>query len=119
MAIQVLDERDGSFQEISSSLNDLYSTVGNVKLEANTKEYWNSQPTLVSTLNKLYIYTNYSQENGHDVPAFKVGDGLAYLIDLPFSYMGNIPAEQIEFWNNKVTAYLDTIQAETLVLTKN
>jgi hypothetical protein len=32
--------------------------------------------------------------------------------------MGNVTAEQIEFWNNKVTAYVDDNDEENLILSK-
>lgn len=85
---------------------------------SNTTEGWNAQPTLISKKDCLYVYTDYAQEDGKDIPAFKVGDGLAYLIDIPFSYMGNVTAEQIAFWNNKVTAYMSDVIAENLILSK-
>lgn len=92
--------------------------IGNKQIFSNTTENWNSNVTLIGKKDCLYVYTDYKKEDGKDIPAFKVGDGKAYLIDLPFSYMGNVTAEQIEFWNNKVTAYVDDNDEENLILSK-
>lgn len=93
--------------------------IGDKQIFSDTTENWNTQTFLIGKKDCLYVYTDYKQEDGKDIPAFKVGDGLAYLIDLPFSYMGNVTAEQIEFWNNKVTAFIDTVEEENLILSKD
>lgn len=93
--------------------------IGDKQIFSDTTANWNSQTFLIGKKDCLYVYTDYKQEDGKDIPAFKIGDGLAYLIDLPFSYMGNVTAEQIEFWNNKVTAFMDTVEDDNLVLSKN
>ena len=54
------------------------------------------------------------------VPGIKIGDGSAYVVDLPFV---NITSEQVNFWNNKVNCYLETELTdegnnETLVFTR-
>lgn len=97
-------------------------------LFSDTKEGWNSQPSLISKKGALYIYTNYTQDDeGNDIPAFKVGDGMAYLIDIPFTeekfweHIGNmeihITQEEREFWNNKVRNYIDSSDPENLIQT--
>ena len=53
-----------------------------------TKAEWDSQRDLISEKGTIYIYGDYTEtvdEEGNTVfiPALKVGDGLAYLIDLP------------------------------------
>lgn len=96
-----------------------------------TTANWNAQPQLVGKRGHLYIYKDYTVIDGVEVPAFKVGDGSAYLIDAPF-VAGNdsklnahildanvhIQDGEREFWNNKVTAFLSQGDDETLVLTK-
>ena len=95
---------------------------------SNTVEGWNSQPSLISKKGAIQIYTNYSQnEEGKNIPAFKVGDGLAYLIDLPISDEKfwehindteiHITQEEREFWNNKVRNYVDPSDPENLIYT--
>ena len=84
------------------------------------------------TLNSGYI--RHSTYNNQAIPAVKIGDGLAYLIDLPFidasvtRLMEHINNTQIhitqaerEFWNNKVRCDDDGLiqGGETLVFTIN
>lgn len=95
------------------------SSGGNCDIIAKTTAQWNADPTLISKLNTLYVYTDYETQDGVDIPALKVGDGLAYLIDLPFTYTGDVTPEQLAFWNNKVTAYMDPTHIETLILSKD
>lgn len=96
-----------------------------------TTANWNAQPQLVGKRGHLYIYKDYTVIYDVEVPAFKVGDGSAYLIDVPF-VAGNdsklnahildvnvhIQDGERAFWNNKVTAFLSQGDGETLVLTK-
>lgn len=54
------------------------------------------------------------------VPGIKIGDGSAYVVDLPFV---NVTSEQINFWNNKVNCYLEPELVvggddETLIFTR-
>lgn len=106
------------------------SSVAVNNVLVNTTENWNSNPTLIGKKNVVYVYTDRStNEDGQSVPGFKVGDGLAYLIDLPFNddiMMTHINDSTIHvtdedrlFWNNKVTAYLNPFNLEELVITKN
>ena len=103
-------------------------TVNNV-LVATTAE-WNSNPSLIGKKGTVYVYTDKSvNSDGEPVPGFKVGDGLAYLIDAPFNddimmtHANNssihITDEERLFWNNKVTAYLNPFDVEELILTKD
>lgn len=102
-----------SSQNINGDIHS--SSVPAKEIFSNTTEYWNSQKNLIGKKDCLYVYTDYAQEDNKNIPAFKVGDGNAYLIDTPFTYMGNVTPEQIDFWNNKVTAYE---AGENLILTK-
>ena len=82
----------------------------------NTTAGWNSQTTLVSELNTLYVYTDHQTDNqGNSVAGIKAGDGNAYVVDLPFT--DAIATEHIAdttmhitnaertAWNNKVRCY--------------
>lgn len=86
--------------------------------EANidTTENWNSQSNLISKKGSFYIYTDYYKKDNRDIPGLKIGDGKAYLIDLPFvnpdlsSYNSHIANKDIhtsavekESWNKKIT----------------
>lgn len=87
-------------------------------IESATTSEWNSTPGLVSEKNHIYVYTDHqtkTDEEGNiiNIPGIKVGDGLAYLIDLPFTdtlYAEHILNKTIhidqqerETWNNKVS----------------
>lgn len=104
-----------------------------------TKENWDFQRSLVSEEGALYIYSNYQTVyddvgNPTFIAGIKIGDGNAYLIDIPFvsdamtgallTHISNtsvhVTAAEKEFWNNKVSAYIDhnPVGAETLILSK-
>ena len=91
---------------------------------------WNSQAQLVSQQGYIYIYSDYKQDSsGNDIPGIKVGDGNAYLIDLPFSTklidehiadaVAHITSAERDFWNNKVTCYIDENNITRLVFSKD
>ena len=94
-----------------------------------TVDYWNSHPEIQSEPGCLYIYTDYKHLDGKDIPGMKFGDGNAYVIDLPFfdeMYAAHIidtnihvTPEEKEFWNNKVTCYLDPVNDENLIFSKD
>lgn len=111
-----------SFQRINS---------GAVVL-SDTTENWNKKASLISELNTVYVYVDHqtkTDEEGKEIwiPGIKIGDGKAYLIDLPFSDelmiahindLGiHVTPEEKEFWNNKVRTYMDTVEGEQLVFT--
>lgn len=92
----------------------------------NTTSGWSAQTTLVSDANTLYVYTDHQTDSqGNDVAGIKVGDGSAYVVDLPFT--DAVATEHINdstihitnternYWNNKVRCYYTGI--ETLVFT--
>lgn len=91
---------------------------------------WNSQAQLVSQQGYIYIYSDHQQDSsGNDIPGIKVGDGNAYLIDLPFSTklidehiadaVAHITSAERDFWNNKVTCYIDDNNITRLVFSKD
>lgn len=53
-----------------------------------TKNEWDSDKFLISEKNVIYIYSDYKiiEKQGKEVifPGIKIGDGISYLIDLPF-----------------------------------
>lgn len=57
-------------------------------------EMWNSQNQLISEEGSIYVYTDY-QTITHDdgstetIRAIKQGDGVSYLIDMPFLVVGD------------------------------
>lgn len=91
----------------------------------NTTAGWNAQPTLQSQVNTIYVYTDYRTVNNQNVAGIKVGDGNAYLIDIPFTdaiatahisdSTRHITQAERDAWNSKVRAYY--AGSEQLVLT--
>ena len=120
----------------------LWSKIKNIKLdntlvyESKTVEEWNNDKDLISQKGTLYIYTNYKvikdQENNEIfLPGIKLGDGKAYLIDLPFlntdtfneqilDHINNkvihVSLEDRMFWNNKLN--LVQPESQTLILNR-
>ena len=104
------------------------------EIRINTEEYWNSQTACIPPRGCLVVYTDHGRtEDGRDVPALKIGDGDAYLADLPFITgtdpdlvrrledhlldpdIHATPAEK-ERWNNKLNC---EVEGTTLVLNRN
>ena len=99
------------------TLQDYLNANLNKQILFNTTAAWDAQGLLVSEPNTLYIYTDHQYDSqGNKVAGIKVGDGNAYLIDLPFTDTAimehindnvvHITAEERAFWNNKVSCYL-------------
>ena len=120
---------------LSGSLTARDLGLGNVYYD--TTANWAKQGGLISEEAAIYIYSDYSYRiigNGTRIPlaGIKIGDGTSYLLDLPFitdqatsliaSHLANtsIHVTQAEknFWNNKVSSYLDGTDLENLVLSK-
>ena len=95
------------------------------KESVNTKEYWNSQLSYIPDLGEIVIYTNRNTVDNVDYPGIKIGDGNAYLVDLPFvgdelytqiitainEHVQNtsihVTSEEKEFWNNKLNCNVE------------
>ena len=90
---------------------------GTQEVYYNTTAGWNAQTTLVSQAGVIYVYSDYKVEGGKNIPNIKIGDGLAYVVDLPFMNM-DVTEAQKAFWNNKVTT-VDSVQNETLIFTRS
>lgn len=82
---------------------------GRKEVISNTTEAWNSNPRLKSVKDIIYVYTDYKIIDGQPVPGIKIGDGLAFVVDLPFVSSGgtDITQEQIDFWNEKCSVMID------------
>ena len=102
-----------------------------------TTRNWESQTDIIPVGGSIYIYSDYTYlddqyGNRTYIAGIKIGDGLSNLSDLPFvngndAYMliahitdqnVHIDISEREFWNNKVTAFIDPIDNENLVLSK-
>lgn len=98
------------------------------KIKYDTVEGWANNTSYIPSEGELIVYTNYSTKDGVNIPAIKVGDGLAYAVDLPFvgdetrdlylahinDTAAHITQDEREFWNNKVRCY---INYDTIVFT--
>lgn len=131
---------------ISGKLNVSQSMAGSLALSGRasdipihygTTEYWNSQPELVGKKSHIYVYSDFGETEIDGqvvaVPNIKIGDGNAFLIDNPFITASveellkmhiddssvHISADERDFWNNKVRAYIDPENPEILILTTN
>lgn len=110
---------------------DIVSIIRTGKIVSDTVAGWNAQASLIAEKNVLYVYTDYRQieEDGElkNVPGLKVGDGKAYLIDIPFTdaFMAqhmsdgsiHVTLAEKEFWNNKVRCFVDVYDDSNLVFT--
>ena len=120
---------------------------GRIQLKRDTTENWNRAAGFVPLAGEVIIYTNYSTKEkiveGEtkivNVPGIKIGDGNAYVQDLPFldGELRDRLVEHIEdmdlhvtlgekaFWNNKINvddayeAIHDELIDETLILNRN
>ena len=100
------------------------------KIYVDTMENWNSDPTIRTEEKTIYVYTDYqTTPDGKTVAGIKIGDGDAYLIDMPFidtipmSHISNtaihVSEEDREFWNNKVRCYYSLEHENRLIFTTN
>ena len=102
-----------------------------------TTANWNMQSSLIAEEGTIYVYSDYyhiDDGEGNMVPVagIKIGDGNAYLIDMPFvtdaltsSILTHVSNTQVHvtpqekaFWNNKVSSFLDGEDAENLIISK-
>ena len=107
--------------------------------KSDTTEHWNAARTFVPLKGEVIIYTDHGQiDDGYgnmiNVPGIKIGDGSAYLIDLPFvgaeqryailqelrehteNFSIHVSMEDREFWNNKLNY---TVNNGNLIFNRN
>lgn len=99
---------------------------GEVPFFYGTTAEWDAQTTLVSEKNAFYVYTDHAVVDGKYIPGMKLGDGLAYVVDLPFldavltehidDTSIHVSAQDRAFWNNKNRGF---VNGENLILTNN
>lgn len=99
--------------------------------KTDTTERWNSKINFIPLRGEIIVYSDHEQvddgyENKINIPGIKIGDGNAYLIDLPFlgsdsrydaiyqelrEHINNdyahVTLEEKNFWNNKLNYNLD------------
>lgn len=102
------------------------------------KSEWDADRDIIAEKDALYIYSDYKtiQKDGKQllIPGLKIGDGVSYLIDIPFvnnlnsefedlllDHINNkvihVSAYDREFWDNKLNLDLD-LQDENLILNR-
>jgi len=79
-----------------------------------TTAEWAQLTSLVSEKGVIYVWSDYKTEGGVTYPGMKIGDGLAYVVDLPFM-TEPITSAQITKWDNKVSV---DINGENLIFLK-
>lgn len=75
-----------------------------------TSAEWAELITLQSRKGEVYIYTDAAEDDeGNPLPMVKIGDGNAFVVDLPFttSVDFRITQEDIDNWNGKVSVRLE------------
>lgn len=103
-------------------------------VHTNTTAYWSAQTSYVPRSGDIIVYSDKDTivEDGVTklVPGFKIGDGNAYVVDLPFTdtaivhrlmaHMNDMEAhvtnQERTFWNNKLNLSLN---GETLEFNRN
>lgn len=106
---------EGSFYidvEVDGSLKR--TLINPSYVESDTSDQWAKKIGLISKKNTIYVYTDHQAKDGQDIPGIKIGDGLAYVIDLPFvdqiyiDHIANtdihITKEERAKWNKAITA---------------
>lgn len=131
--------KEGTLGEATQEQAGLMSAEDKTKLDgmpesiaiSGTTEYWNAHRSFIPDKGVIIIYEDYSvDDNNNPVPAFKVADGKAYVIDLPFSTISgfeshvnnnqiHITQAEREFWNDKWRGYIDMSDPCNLVFTTN
>lgn len=100
----------------------------------NTTSGWNATPDYIPKAGEICMYTDYAVIDGITYYGIKIGDGSAYLIDLPFvgedvrnlvlgklaeheqDSVAHITSEERAFWNNKLNY---EVSGEELTLNRN
>lgn len=118
-----------SFKASFSEVQKVYMGV-----KSGTKSYWDAQKSLIGEENVIYVYTDHQTKTDTwgrttNIPGIKIGDGKAYLIDLPFTddvyithikdYVAHCTQEEKDSWNNKVRPFVSKSVPETLIFTTN
>lgn len=65
--------------------NEAVTIKAKILVRRDTTEAWNAFTGFIPMKGEIIVYTDrYQTDDGIDVPGIKVGDGKAYLVDLPF-----------------------------------
>lgn len=113
-------------EAIANAVEALELRTPEIKL--GTTAEWQAQLSLVGAENTIYIYTDYQKDsNNKNLAGIKVGDGQAFLADLPFidtfyydhirDTTVHVTAAERQKWNDKVRCFVSLTDAETIVFT--
>ena len=75
-----------------------------------TSAEWAALTTLVSMPGEVYVYSDGGTDaQGNPIPMIKIGDGNAYVVDLPFATAIDFRITQadIDNWNGKVSVRIE------------
>ena len=90
-------------------------------ISENTTAGWGENPNYVPRKGEIVLYTDHAKTEGKTVPAIKIGDGNAYVADLPFvgddlrdtllahilDTTAHVSDNDRAFWNNKLNCEMD------------
>lgn len=110
------------------AVNKTINIASASSVKSGTTSYWQTHGNVISTKDVLYIYTDWKKNSDNeDIPGIKVGDGLAYISDLPFTdqlwaehvldSLIHVSASDRANWDAKVRCYLDTNNNENIIFT--
>ena len=110
------------------AVNKTINIASASSIVSGTTSYWQTHGNVVSTKDVLYVYTDWKKNSSNqDIPGIKVGDGLAYIVDLPFTdelwaahvmdTLLHVSASDRTNWDSKVRCYMDSTDLEKLVFT--
>lgn len=97
-------------QSINPVQNKVLTEKFNKIVSIHTTAEWEQLNHIVSVVGEIYVYSDYKEdEEGNPIPGIKMGDGNAYIVDLPFvtAEDARITQEDIDNWNNKVAVRVD------------
>ena len=115
------------------SIDGVPNSSSYAKAMIDTTENWNIKKKYVPHRGEIIVYSDRSVIDGVYYPGIKIGDGMAYVVDLPFAnsdienaitellnrHIGNanihVTPEDKEFWNNKLNFAID---GEKLILNR-
>jgi len=101
---------------------------GRIKQKSDTTANWNNAVGFIPLEGEIIIYTDYDTVDGVNIPAMKIGDGKAYVQDLPFMTAGvdqqdflehirdnvrHTSQQEKEYWNEKVS--IEKVEQENLI----
>lgn len=96
------------------------------KVYYKTTAEWDAGQTTISEAGAIYVYSDYKQYHGADVPGIKVGNGTTTIPNLPFitdelydhiaDSTIHVTAEEKAIWNSKVNVSINEA-TETLEFT--